>query len=330
MTTTPDQDLIATRAERDVSFFDLYSIDQLTLEDIDLIFELARKFREYKTHKFALNKGNTQINAFFEHSTRTLSSFDLSGKHLSMDTNNVGTTSSVKKGESFVDTLQTLDSYNVKIIIVRSQEAGVTHMLSKHVGAALINAGDGWNEHPTQGLLDGLTMLDHFGTTDLKGKTITIVGDAMHSRVFGSLVRITKKLGANVRLAAPETFCPPHVDKFGLEVFYDVEEAIKDVDIVYTLRVQEERGSKGYIPSLREYSKMFGISVKRLELADKNAILMDPGPVIRDIQIHSALSAVHEQSRILQQVENGMAIRKALLFLLCHRHDGKTKSYQKI
>lgn len=326
MTQTPEQDLMAARANRDVSFFDLYSIDQINDNDLDLIFELARKFRHYKTHKFSLNKGRSQINAFFEPSTRTMSSFDLSGKHLSMDTNNVGTTSSVKKGESFIDTAETLDAYNVAVIIVRSKEAGVSEMLSKHVQASIINAGDGWHEHPTQGLLDALTIVDHL-SRDLTGKIVTIVGDIVHSRVFGSQVRILNKLGATVRVAAPETFIPAHVDKFGVEVFYNVEAALKGADVVSTLRVQEERGSNGFIPSLREYSKMFGISRARMDLAKKNAILLHPGPVRRDVDVHSALVALDNQSHILKQVENGMAIRKALIWLLANRMDGKTKNY---
>lgn len=326
MSVTPEEDLVVTRDGRDVSFFDLYSIDQLSDDDIDLIFELARKFRHYKTHKFDLNKGKSQINAFFEPSTRTMSSFDLSGKHLSMDTNNVGTTSSVKKGESFIDTAETLDAYNVKIIIVRSREAGVAQLLSQHVNAGIINAGDGWHEHPTQALLDALTIVDHFGR-DLSGKTVTIVGDIIHSRVFGSQVRILKKLGATVRVAAPETFIPPHVENFGVEVFYDIEKALKGADVISALRVQEERGSNGFIPSLREYSKMFGISKARLDLANKGAILLHPGPVRRDVDIHSGLVALDERSHILKQVENGMAIRKSILWLMASRADGKEKSF---
>jgi len=327
MPNLPEQDMLTTRNNRDVSFLDLYSVDQISLKDLEIILDIARKFRKYKTYKFSLNKGYSQINAFFEASTRTMSSFDLAGKHLSMDTNNVSSGSSVKKGESYLDTIQTLDAYNVKTIIIRSKEAGVAEFLSKHVKASIINAGDGWHEHPTQALLDILTMLDNFGTKDLKGKTVTMVGDIMHSRVFGSLVRLLKKLKATVRIAAPETFLPKYVKDFGIETFYNVEEALKNADVVYALRVQEERGSNGFIPSLREYSKMFGISRVRLDLAKKDAILMHPGPVIRDIDVHSALSAVDKQSFILQQVENGLAVRKSLLWLISHRYDRKEKTF---
>lgn len=324
-----EQDLIATRAGRDVSFFDLYSIDQVNEEDLTLILDIARKFRDYKTHKFTLNKNYSMTCAFFEPSTRTLASFDLSGKNLSMDTTNIGSTSSTKKGESFLDTAQTLDAYNLKVIVVRSAEAGVSEMLSRHVNASIINAGDGWHEHPTQGLLDALTMLDHFDSTDLKGKVVTIVGDIVHSRVFGSLVRVLKKLKASIRVAAPLTFIPSHVENFGVAVYHNVNEALKDAHVVYALRVQEERGANGFIPSLREYSKMYGISRARLDLADKDAILMHPGPVRRDVDVHSALVSVDEQSHILQQVENGMAVRKALLWLMASRIDGRMKEVKR-
>jgi len=327
MTLTPEQALEKVRDGRDLSCFDLYSVDQLSLTDLGVIFEIARKFREYKTYKFNLSKGNTQINCFFENSTRTLASFDLAAKHLSMDTTSVWGSSSVKKWESYLDTAQTLDAYNSKVIVVRSTQAGVAQMLSRHTAASILNAWDGWHEHPTQGLLDILTMLDHVESDNLEWKTVTIVGDIMHSRVFGSLVRLLKQLGASVRVACPMTLWPEQVEKFEIKMYTDVEKALSWVDIVYALRMQEERGATGFIPSLREYSKMYGISKKRLELASKNAILMHPGPVIRDIDIHSALSAVDEQSHILRQVENGLAIRKALIWLFTQRLDGKTKTF---
>lgn len=321
-----EQTLIKIRDGRDASFFDMYSIDQLTQDDIVLVFDLARGFRDAKTAKLTLGKGFTQFNCFFEPSTRTQASFDLSAKHLGMDTTNVGgSTSSVKKGESFIDTVQTLDAYNASTIVIRSSEAGVAEVASRHVQASVLNAGDGWHEHPTQGLLDAVTMLDNFKTDLLKGKVVTIVGDVTHSRVFGSLVRILKKLDATVRVAGPATLIPADIEKFGVTVHYDIEEALTDADVVYALRVQEERGANGFIPSLREYSKTFGISEARLKLAKPDAILMHPGPVIRDIDVHSALVSRNEQSRILTQVENGMAVRKALLWLLVERYDGKTK-----
>ncbi len=316
------------RAQRDVSCFDLHSIDQLTLEDLDLIFTLARGFCVAKTSKLTLGKGHTQINCFFEPSTRTQASFDLSAKHLGMDTTNVGSgSSSAKKGESVLDTAETLDAYNARVIVVRSSESGVPEVIARHIGASVVNAGDGWHEHPTQGLLDALTILDELGVSKLSGKTVTIVGDVMHSRVFGSLVRILRKLDATVRIAAPATLIPVEIEQYGVSVYHDVEAAITDADVVYALRVQEERGTAGFIPTLREYAKTFGISERRLDLAAPDAILMHPGPVIRDIDVHSALVSRHPKSRILAQVENGMAIRKALLWLLVERCDGQEKTF---
>lgn len=325
MSLDPEQDLIETRAGRDVGFFDLVSIDQISPVDLELILSVARKFRQHETYKFSFNKGMSLVNAFFENSTRTMSSFDLSAKQLSMDTTSVGAASSAAKGESYLDTAETLDSYNLKIIVIRSREAGLSEMLARHVRASVVNAGDGWHEHPTQALLDALTMLDHFGCADMSGKVVAIVGDILHSRVFGSLVRVLNKLKATVRVAAPETFIPARVENYGVKVYHNVEEALSGADVVYALRVQEERGAAGFIPSLREYSKMFGISKKRLDMASPNAILMHPGPVRRDVDVHSALVAVDERSHILQQVENGMAVRKTLLWLLANRMDGRKK-----
>jgi len=329
MTIDVEKDLIETRAGRDTSFLDLVSMDAVQTEDLDLIFDVARKFRQYGTYKFSFNKGCSLVNAFFESSTRTMASFDLSAKQLSMDTSNVGSNSSTTKGESYLDTAETLDSYNLKILVVRSREAGVAEMVARHVKTSVINAGDGWHEHPTQGLLDGLTMLDHFGGKNLKGKTILIVGDILHSRVFGSLVRVLKKLGATIRVSAPETFISAGATNFGLTVHQNVNEALEGADVVYALRVQEERGAGGFVPSLREYSKMYGISKVRLDLAAPNVILMHPGPVRRDIDVHSALVSVDERSHILQQVENGMAVRKGLLWLLSNRLDGRIKEFKR-
>ncbi len=325
-----ETELIKVRKGRDLSFFDLVSIEQASNKDLELVFDVARRFRDYKTYKFSFNKGNSQVNAFFEPSTRTMSSFDLAAKQLSMDTTSVSSSSSVSKGESYLDTVETLDNYNVKIIIIRSEESGVPEMAARHTQASILNAGDGWHEHPTQALLDALTMLDHFGTKNLEGKVLTIVGDIIHYRPFGSLVRLAKKLNATIRVAGPQTFLPSHVENFGLKTYYSVDEAVTGADIVYVCRIKGEYGANGFIPSLREYSKMYGISRKRLDLAKKNAILMHPGPVMRDIDVHSALAAVDKQSMILRQVENGMAVRKALLWLMCTRIDGKTKEFSRL
>lgn len=324
-----EEDLLDFRKGRDLSFFDLVSIDQVSEDDLVLLYDVARRFRDYKTYKFSFNKGYSQVNAFFEPSTRTSASFDLAAKQLSMDTTNVGASnSSFKKGESFIDTIETLGAYNVRTIVIRTSQAGAPELAARHVAASIVNAGDGWHEHPTQALLDVLTMLDEFDSKDLSGKVVTIVGDIKHSRVFGSLVRLLKKLKAEIRVAAPETFLPDFAEHFGIKTYWNVDEALTGADVIYALRVQEERGAAGDIPTMREYSKTFGISPRRLALAKPTAILMHPGPVMRDIDVHSVLVSRHPQSRILQQVENGSAVRKALLWLLSDRIDGKTKEYK--
>jgi len=322
-----EMDLADVRAGRDLSFFDLVSINQVTDKDLVLLFDVARRFRDYKTYKFSFNKGYSHINAFFEPSTRTSSSFDLAAKQLSMDTASVSGNSSLSKGESYLDTVQTIDAYNVKTIIIRSKESGVPEMAARHTNASIINAGDGWHEHPTQALLDGLTITDHVGSMNLKGIVVVIVGDILHSRVFGSLVRLLKKMGATIRVAAPHTLIPKEVERFGVTHHVSIEEALSGADVVYALRVQSERGANGFVPSLREYSKMFGISKARMALAKKDAMLMHPGPVIRDIDVHSVFAAADEQSYILRQVENGMAVRKSLLWLISDRIDGVRKTF---
>lgn len=322
-----EENIKKARKNRDLSVFDVVSINDLSLQDIELILDVAQAMKESKTTKLSFLKGITIVNAFYENSTRTRASFEMAGKHLGADTINIsGGSSSTKKGESLIDTTATLSAYHTQIIIVRSEYSGIPAQLSKTVPSSIINAGDGWNEHPSQALLDVKTMLDHHQS--LKGKIITIVGDVLHSRVFGSLARILQKLGASIRVACPYTFVPEKMEEvFGAQHFCTIEEALHNSDVVYALRVQEERGSKGFIPSLREYSKTFGITEKRLQLAKPNAILMHPGPVIRDIDVHSGLVNLHAQSHILNQVENGMAVRASLQWLLADRYDGKRKEF---
>ncbi|MEI7511028.1 MAG: aspartate carbamoyltransferase catalytic subunit [Candidatus Peregrinibacteria bacterium] len=316
------------RGQRDLSTFDLVSIDDLSPEDIEIILDLAKIFKESKAEKLSLLKGISIINAFYENSTRTRSSFEFAGKHLGADTINIsGAGSSVKKGETLLDTTETLAALQPQIIVIRSEFSGMPEFLARHVSASIVNAGDGWHEHPSQALLDLKTINDHHGS--VKGKVVTIVGDVLHSRVFGSLARLLKKQGAILRVACPETFIPEKgVEVFGFEYFSDVEKALQGAEVVYALRVQEERGSKGYIPSMREYSKTFGISAKRLAMAHPNSILMHPGPVMRDTDVHSALVAIHDQSKILDQVENGMAVRAAILWMIGERKDGSVKAYK--
>jgi len=312
------------RAKRDLSVFDLTSIDDLTDQDIELILELAQIFQTAPSAKLELLMGTAIVNAFFENSTRTRLSFELAGKELGADTVNISANeSSVKKGESSLDTIQTLAALGPKIIVMRTSESGLPSQLKKYSAASIVNAGDGRNEHPSQALLDARTMLDQHGS--LNGKTVTIVGDLLHSRVFGSLRRILPRLGAKIRVSCPETLLPPELDRKKIPYCSDVEEALVGADVVYALRVQEERGAKGYISSLKEYFRLYGITPKRFALAAKNAILMHPGPVIRDTDLHFDLLK-HERCHVLKQVANGLAVRKAILWLLGDRKDGKVKS----
>lgn len=313
------------RANRDLSVFDLLSIDDLTQKDIELILELAAVCKPSKTEKTDLLRGHTIINAFYENSTRTRTSFEIAGKNLGADTINISASgSSVTKGESHIDTAMTLAALQAQAVVIRTAESGVPDFIAKHIAPAVLNAGDGWHEHPSQALLDIMTMREHYKS--LKNKVVTIIGDIAHSRVFGSLVRILNKEGAITRVVCPDTFLPEYISQFPVEVIPVLEDALPGTDVIYALRVQEERGAKGYIPSLREYSKTYGINPKRLAMAKPDAILMHPGPVIRDIDVHSSL-VTHNQSRILEQVENGLAVRKAVLWLLCDRRDNKQKPY---
>ncbi len=322
-----EKKLIQIRNNRDLSCLDIVSIDDLSIEDIHLILEIAEEMKKSGTEKLSLLKGKTIVNAFYENSTRTKMSFEMAGKHLGADTINMsGSSSSVKKGESLIDTTETISAYGAQAIVMRSNYSGIPFQMAKNVSCPVLNAGDGTHEHPSQALLDVKTIIDHHGS--IEGKIITIVGDILHSRVFGSLARILKKMGGKIRVACPKTFVPENMEEvFHAQHFTNIEQAVNNADVVYVLRVQEERGSKGFIPSLREYSKTFGITNERLSLADENAILMHPGPVIRDIDMHSALVNLDERSKILEQVENGMAIRAALQWLVVDRKDGKKKEF---
>lgn len=302
------------RKGKDLSALDIVSIDDITGEEALLLCTLARVFRETKTEKLDFLKGFSAALAFFESSVRTRSSFEWAGKHLGVDTINVGDGTAEKKGETFVDIAQTLDMMQAQFLVVRTSKSGLPAQLARHTSAHILNAGDGWHEHPSQALIDLLIALDEFG--EVKGKTVTFVGDILHSRVFGSTARLFQKMGLHIRICAPATFIPEKVGEvFGAKVFFDIEEALPGTDIVYALRVQNERGATGDISTIREYSKAFGISAKRFALTNKDAILMHPGPIQRDTDVHHVL-ANFPQSRILQQIENGLAIRKTLFWML--------------
>jgi len=329
MLKNPEARLEKARKKRNLSTLDLCSIEDLSLSDINLIFEIAKEFKAIGNKKYSLLKDCTIFNAFFENSTRTRASFELSGKKLGADVINISSKdTSVKKKETLLDTAETLNAMRPEAIIVRTSKSGIPYFLSQHVKASIINAGDGCNEHPTQVLLDVFTMLEHHKT--LKDKKVTVIGDILHSRVFGSLGRLLPRLGAKVRVVCPETLKPRGLEKaFKCKHYTNIDKALKGSDVVYTLRIQEERGATGYISTLREYSKSFGVSSDRLKLAAKNAILMHPGPVMRDIDMHSALVNI-DQSRILDQVENGLAIRSSVLWLYSRRSDNRKKENQLI
>ncbi|MCT4592314.1 MAG: aspartate carbamoyltransferase catalytic subunit [Candidatus Gracilibacteria bacterium] len=306
-------EIIKKRQNRDLSCNDLYSIDQLSINDIDLILELAEIFKKHEKSPMNLLSGKTFFNVFFENSTRTRSSFELAAKQLGANVINIeGSKSSSKKGESFIDTIQTVNALSADGIIVRASESGLQRYLSAYSKAPIINAGDGILEHPSQALLDTLTIKQEFGK--IKDIKILIVGDVLHSRVFGSLYRILTKMNAKIEICAPSTFIPK-----GLDLIYhtDLKKAAKDKDVIYTLRVQSERGSNGFVPDLKDYSKRYLITQ---DLLPKTAILMHPGPVIRNTDI--AYDAVDSaQSRILNQVQNGLATRKAILYLLSTKNE---------
>jgi aspartate carbamoyltransferase catalytic subunit len=260
-------------------------------------------------------RGKTLLNVFYENSTRTRTSFELAGKRLSMDTVNLSaSTSSASKGESLLDTVQTLEAMQPDLVVMRHPASGAPHFVARRTGVGVINAGDGTHEHPTQALLDAFTMRRHKGR--LEGLTVAICGDITHSRVARSNVHLLKKLGATVRFAAPRTLLPPAPEQFGAEVFDRIEPALEGADVVMMLRVQRERLGGTFLPTTREYSRTFGLNAARLALAAKDALVMHPGPMNRGVEIDYAI-ADGPQSVILDQVEAGVAVRMATLWLLC-------------
>jgi aspartate carbamoyltransferase catalytic subunit len=259
-------------------------------------------------------RGKTIINLFYEPSTRTRTSFEIAGKWMSADVINISTSSSsVVKGESLKDTGLTLQAMHPDVVVIRHQAAGAPHILAGLIKASVINAGDGGHEHPTQALLDLLTIRERRGT--LAGLKAAIVGDILHSRVARSNIFGMQKMGIQVRVCGPTTMLPRYLDKLGVEVFKRIEPAIADADIIMMLRVQLERQGAGLFPTLREYSKLFGLNLDRLKAAKRDVLIMHPGPINRGVEIAPEV-ADGPYSLILNQVENGLAIRMALLYLL--------------
>lgn len=296
---------------------DILGIRELSAEDIALILDTAESMKEVSTRdikKVPTLRGKTIVNLFYEPSTRTRTSFEIAGKRLSADVINISAqASSVVKGESLRDTGKTLMAMSPDVVVIRHPAPGAPHILAQTLSASIINAGDGAHEHPTQALLDLFTIRERKGR--LEGLTATIVGDILHSRVARSNIYGMRKMGMSVRVAGPSTLIPPFIERLGVEVFTDLDEAIKGVDVIMMLRIQLERQGKGFFPSLREYSRLFGLNLLRVQRARDDVLIMHPGPINRGIEISPEV-ADGPYSIILDQVTNGVAVRMALLYLL--------------
>ncbi len=295
----------------------ILGIEQLSADDITLILDTAESFKEISTReikKVPILRGKTIINIFFEASTRTRTSFEIAGKRLSADTVNISaSTSAVVKGETLEDTAKNLEAMHPDIIVMRHGHSGAPHYLAERCGFSVVNAGDGAHEHPSQALLDLMTMREHKGS--IEGLTVAIVGDIAHSRVARSNIYALNKMGATVRLAAPRTLLPTAIERLGAEIYTDMDAALDGADVVMMLRIQQERQGKTLLPSVREYSRFYGLNPNNLQRAKDNAIVMHPGPMNRGVEI-SSLVADGAQNVILNQVENGVAVRMALLYLV--------------
>lgn len=296
----------------------LLGISELSRTDIELVLNTARSFREIFSRpikKVPTLRGRTVINLFFEPSTRTRSSFEIAAKRLSADTINFNvSSSSVVKGESLIDTGRNLQSMNPDIIVVRHHAAGAPQLLARHCQyCAIVNAGDGMHEHPTQALLDALTIQDHKG--GFEGLKVAIIGDIAHSRVARSDSLLLEKVGARVVVCAPQTLIPLDFTSYGVEVTYNINEAVEDADVIIMLRTQRERQRDVFYPSVKEYFAFYGLDRKRLSMARDDAIVMHPGPINRGIEIDHDIADC-SQSVILEQVQNGVATRMAVLYLL--------------
>lgn len=296
---------------------DLLGIKELEEDEIDHILDTASGFKDVLKRdikKVPTLRGRTVVNLFFEPSTRTRTSFELAAKRLSTDVINFSVpTSSVVKGETLIDTALTVQALGADTIIVRHPSSGAPHMMARSLEASVINAGDGMNEHPTQALLDAFTIREKKGA--IKGLDIAIVGDIVHSRVAKSNIYCLTKLGARLRLIGPPTLLPQSMKATGVDIFYDMEEGIKDVDVVMMLRIQTERQGRGYFPSTEEYFRNWGLTSERADLARPDAIIMHPGPMNRGVEITSSV-ADGPRSVILEQVTNGLAVRMAVMYLL--------------
>jgi aspartate carbamoyltransferase catalytic subunit len=295
----------------------LLGIKNITKEDIQLIFKAAADFKEVINRpikKVPSLRDVTVVNLFFENSTRTRISFELAEKRLSADTLSfTASSSSVSKGETLLDTVNNILAMKVDMVVMRHPAPGAHIFLANHIDANIINAGDGTHEHPTQALLDAFSMTEKVG--NLEGKKVVIIGDILHSRVALSNIFCLQKLGAKVKVCGPPTLIPKHIRSLGVEVEYNIHEALKWCDVANVLRIQLERQDIKYIPSLREYAMYYGIDKKLLDSLNKEIVVMHPGPINRGVEITSDAADSHH-SIILDQVENGVAVRMAVLYLL--------------
>lgn len=296
---------------------DLLGIKDLSLEEIELIFDTASKFKEVLSRpikKVPTLRHLTVANVFFENSTRTKLSFELAEKRLSADIINFSSSvSSVKKGETLLDTINNILVMKVDMLVMRHPNPGAPHFIANNIDASVINAGDGTHEHPTQALLDSYSIKEKLGT--LKNKKVAIIGDIAHSRVALSNIYALKKLGAKVMVCGPNTLIPKYIKDLEVEVENDIKNALKWCDVANVLRIQLERQNAKYFPSLREYSLYFGINKKLLDSVNKDIIIMHPGPINRGVEINSDV-ADSKNSIILDQVQNGVAVRMAVMYLL--------------
>jgi len=293
----------------------LLGIEGLSADEIGVLLDLSEGYvavNRQQDKKKSLLRGRTVINLFFENSTRTRTSFELAGKRLGADVINMSVSwSSIKKGETLIDTAMTLNAMHPDVLVVRHPDSGAVKLLSEKVNCAVINAGDGSHEHPTQALLDALTIRRRRGA--LKGLLVAICGDILHSRVARSNIYLLTTLGARVRVIAPPTLLPAEIERLGVEAFFDMEKGLADCDIVMMLRLQTERMHGSFVPSVREYFRFFGLDRDKLKAAKPDALIMHPGPMNRGVEIDSELADDIDRSVIREQVEMGVAVRMACL-----------------
>jgi len=305
---------------------DLLGMSDLSAEEINYLLDTAQTFceiNERDVKKVPTLKGRTVINLFFEPSTRTRTSFEIAGKRLSADTINfTSSSSSTTKGETLIDTVKNMEAMHSDVFVVRHAYSGAVKFIAENTDAAVINAGDGLNEHPTQALLDLLTIRQNKG--GIKGLEIAIIGDITHSRVARSDIWAMNKLGANVRLFGPPTMLPRHIEPFKCRKCASMEEAVEGADVIIMLRIQRERQGKLLLPSTREYAKFFGLTNAKLALAKNDAIVMHPGPINRGVELMTYVADC-DNSRVLDQVSNGVAVRMAALYLLGLKKGGNNE-----